>query len=217
MISRFLAIKATQALFISLLAVTLWGCGLEKPYPAINTFSFDPPDQPAPAYNNVRPYVIRVNQLTSAAAYETKKLIYKTSGGQMVEDFYNELFASPGRLLADNLATYLNHVNPYAQVVRSQGQKGADFVLEGYLAEFLGDFTQTPPIAKITLATTLNDVRRESARIILARTYQAQVVFQASGDRPAAELTRALALAWQQILMSLSQDMDQYFSERKKP
>jgi ABC-type uncharacterized transport system auxiliary subunit len=197
------------------LALALAGCGLEKAYPVINTFDVSP-TWPAPTIVKVRPFVVRVNQLGVAAAYETRKLIYKSRQGQMLEDFYNELVAPPGRLLADGLATYLDLTSPDAQFVRSQGQKSADFVLEGYLAEFLGDFTQDPPVARIVLAATLNDVRRERVGIVLSRTYQAQTPFVEGRGRAAQELSQALTAAYGQIIKSLEEDLREFFRGQKK-
>jgi hypothetical protein len=189
---------------------------LSKPYPAINSFDVSLPAVGSPAFAKVRPYVVRVSQFDSAAAYETRKLIYKSRNGQLLEDFYNELIAPPARLLADSLATRLDLTSPNAQFVRSQGQRGADFVLEGFLAELLGDFSQEPPVARIVLSVTLNDVRRDKAQILLARTYQAQVTFDSARDRPAPELMKALTQAWGQILLSLEQDLGESFSGLKK-
>ncbi|MDR2141688.1 MAG: ABC-type transport auxiliary lipoprotein family protein [Deltaproteobacteria bacterium] len=202
---------------LALLALlTLAGCGLAQPYPAINTFDLEPQTLPPPPFTQVRPKVILVNQLGSAAAYETRKLIYKTKGGRLMEDFYNELVAPPGRLLADSLAAWLDRVCPDAQVVRARGLKGADYVLEGYLAELLGDFSQNPPVARITVVITLNDIRRGQVQIVLARTYQAQAQLSPGLDRPAPELIQALTEAWGQIRLSVSQDLNDYFRATQK-
>jgi hypothetical protein len=162
----------------------------------------------------VRPKVVRVSQFSQSAAYETRKLIYKTTKGLMVEDFYNELVAPPSRLLADSVATYLNLRSPSAQFVRTQGQKGADYVLEGFLSECLGDFSQDPPLARITLSVTLNDIRRDKVKIVLARTYQSQLAFKSNLDRPAPELIAALTEAWAQILASMDKDLEQILGQK---
>jgi ABC-type uncharacterized transport system auxiliary subunit len=200
---------------LAALALAAAGCGLEKPYPAINTFDVSPA-KPAPPVSKVRPFVVRVSQLGAAAAYETRKLIYKSRQGQMLEDYYNELVAPPGRLLADSLATYLDLTSPHAQFVRSQGQRSADFVLEGYLAEFLGDFSKDPPEARIALAATLNDVRRERAKIVLARTYVAREAFSPARGRPAQDLSLALAKAYRQVILSLEEDLGEFFRGQAK-
>jgi ABC-type uncharacterized transport system auxiliary subunit len=197
-------------------AVFLAGCGLSKPSPVINTFDIDSPQNGPPAFNQVRPFILRVNQMGTAAAYEGRKLIYKTRQGRLVDDYYNELIAGPGRLLADSLAAYLDRRSPYFQVVRIQGEKGADFVLEGYLGEFLGDFSLNPPQARITVAMTLNDVRQNRVKIVLARTYQAIVDFSSNKEKPAPELVDALTKAWEQILKSADQDLTEYFRGQKK-
>ncbi|MDR1084091.1 MAG: hypothetical protein LBP22_04350 [Deltaproteobacteria bacterium] len=197
-------------------ALFLISCGLAKPYPVINTYDIDPPGLGPPVFSQIRPYVLRVSQFNTAAAYETSKFIYRTREGRLVEDFYNELMAGPSRLLADSLATYLDRTNPYCQVVRAQGEKKADFVLEGYVAELLGDFSQNPPQARITVAVTLNDVRRNQVKIVLARTYQAQVTFNSETAAPAPELAQAAAQAWLQILTGLERDIDEYFRGQKK-
>ncbi|MDR1607185.1 MAG: ABC-type transport auxiliary lipoprotein family protein [Deltaproteobacteria bacterium] len=199
------------------LAIILLGCGLGKPYPAINTFNIEPPKVPALTAKSARPLVILVNQLGVAAAYDNKKLIYKTRDGQMVEDFYNELVAPPSRLLADSQAIYLDRALPFAQVVRIHGQKGADFILEGYLAQMLGDFSQEPPVARISLAVTFNDTRRDKAQILLAKTYEVEVAFDSPKDRPAPEFIQALNQAWSEILVSLTEDLTAWRQTQKKP
>lgn len=192
------------------------GCGLAKPYPAISTFDVSPVESAPPLSRPVRPYVVMVTPLNVAAAYDTRKLIYKSQKGQLLEDFYNELIAPPGRLLADSLATYLDLKSPNAQFTRAHGQKGADFVLEGYLAEFLGDFSLTPPAARMTLAVTLNDVRRERVKIVLAKTYQVRVPVTGQGDKPAPSLIAALTQAFAQVLTEMESDLTESFNELQK-
>jgi ABC-type uncharacterized transport system auxiliary subunit len=193
---------------LALLASFLVGCGLTKPYPAINTFDVSPTLESQPnLVRSVRPFVVRVSQLNVAAAYETRKLIYKSRAGQLLEDYYNELIAPPGRLLADSLATYLDLKSLSAQFVRSRGQRGADFVLEGYLAELLGDYSLDPPAARLALSITLNDVRRERVKIVLARTYQARIPVPANGGRAPAELVAALTKAWAEVLAAVELDL----------
>jgi ABC-type uncharacterized transport system auxiliary subunit len=211
---RFL-IRGPSFIGAALLFLVLLGCGLEKPYPAISAFDLSPASTPIPTLGQVRPKVVRVSQFNPSATYETRKLIYKTTKGLLVEDFYNELVAPPSRLLADSVATYLNQRSPSAQFVRTQGQKGADYVLEGFLSECLGDFSQNPPIARLTISVTLNDIRRDKVKIVLAKTYQSQIAFTSNLDRPAPELIAALTKAWGQILANLDADLESVLA--KKP
>jgi ABC-type uncharacterized transport system auxiliary subunit len=201
---------------LALLAFGAYGC-FSQPYLAINSFDVTPPEPNLRSNQEVRPYVVLVSQFAVAAAYETRKLVYKSRDEILLEDYYNELVASPGRLLADSLSTYLDIASPSAQFVRSQGQRGADFVLEGYLAEFYGDFSQSPPVAKIYLTLTLNDVRGERAKIVLAKAYRAQVPFQPkNATRPAGELVKALTAAFAEVLAELEKDLASGQAFRKK-
>ncbi|MDR1395606.1 MAG: PqiC family protein [Deltaproteobacteria bacterium] len=207
--------KTAWQLILILILAAAAGC-ISKPYPVINTFELDPADPGPPLYNKLRPYVLRVSTLSPAAAYESRKLIYRTRDGRLAEDFYNEFYAAPGRLLADSLASWLDRRSPDFQAVRIQGERTADFVLEGYLAELLGDFSQTPPQARISVTLTLNDIRRRRPEIVLSRTYQVQLALPDSGTRPAPELAQALARGWEQILKDAEQDINGYFRGQKR-
>ncbi|MDR2455931.1 MAG: hypothetical protein LBE49_04980, partial [Deltaproteobacteria bacterium] len=88
---------------VALLALSLPGCGLSQPYPAIRSFTLEAKADP-PSRKRGRSPVLQVTAVGAAAACETRKLVYKIGPNELSEDFYNELTGQPARMAADATA-----------------------------------------------------------------------------------------------------------------
>jgi cholesterol transport system auxiliary component len=206
-----------KCFIIFLTATTLFllgGCGLSsRPYPLVRTFTLDVPlgEDAAIELGNKKPKAT-VMLITSPppAAYEGKKMVFKTATRELNADFYNEYYSPPTRAIADSFAKYLDYSNKDYHFVRSQGVNTPEFVLELALLDFYGDSSQGPESleAKIALTLTLNDLRGRNPKLLFIRNYSKSVSATRTGEQTKAEaLADAMVRGLTDIVNSLESDL----------
>ncbi|MDR1309935.1 MAG: PqiC family protein [Deltaproteobacteria bacterium] len=206
--ARILAGPLGVAAVLGLLLLS--ACGLSRPYPAIRSFSLEPPapDSAPAAAKNRRPLLVQVSPGGAAPQYETAKLIYRIGPNEFRGDFYNELVGLPARLVADRLAAFLDRRSPLVQASQGIGARAPDLSLDVFLLAFHGDYTQSPPLAVVEAKISLTDLRRGRSKGLFSKTYSGQAVLPADPpDRPA-DQARGLAEALAPILSEALADLE---------
>jgi Uncharacterized protein conserved in bacteria len=190
---------------LPLLATLLLTACLAQPHPDKNIFSLnlEPAEVQTPAKAGRRTVLLAT--VTAASGYENRSMVYKVGQDQFKVDFYNEFLAPPARLLADRTAQYLDRESPRLRVVKTPGLALADYGLETYLEHIHGDYSGPVPQADLAIRFTLNDLRGQSPRVVLDKTYQrARPLAENSPAALAAALSEGLA----DILSELNRDMN---------
>jgi hypothetical protein len=153
--------------------------------------------------------VLLVSASPPPAAYDGKKLVYKLRPNELSPDFYNEFYAPPTRAIADSLANYLDLRSPSLQIVRFQGASSPDYSLELALTDLYGDYTASPPVLRLSLTVTINDLRRPAPRVILSNRYaEAPALAPAPGEDRPATLVRQASEALAGIYPRILQDVE---------
>jgi ABC-type uncharacterized transport system auxiliary subunit len=214
-----------SVLAILSLAVALSGCGLSRPYPQIRSFALealtDLADRNAAALNEParhgaarsagvarteRRLALQVLPGGAAAAYETRKLVYRIGPSELAEDFYNEFAGQPARMIADETARWLERTNPQFEAARTVGPRGADLALEVFVSAFHADFSVRPPQAEAEIRFSLSDLRGRP-KTLWAQTYRGRRPLpEESADRPADQV-RGLGLTLGDVLTALDADL----------
>ena len=199
----------TPAFAACLLAVLLQGCGLsERPYPLVRTYTLELPEgdgAAAPSVSKKPRAVLIVTASPPPAAYDGKKLVYKLRPHELSPDFYNEFYTPPGRALADSLAKYLDLNSPTLQIVRFQGASPPGYSLEVGVSDFYGDYSVTPPVLRLAITVTLNDLRGSVPRVLSTSRYQRtpELTARRGENRPEAlvrQMTETLTELFPEIL-----------------
>ncbi|MDL2260465.1 ABC-type transport auxiliary lipoprotein family protein [Deltaproteobacteria bacterium OttesenSCG-928-K17] len=182
----------------------LSGC-MTKAHPEKNQYglSVGPPAREVPASANRR--TLLIGNVTAAAGYDNRAMVYKVGADKYESDFYNEYLAPPARLLADQASQYLDRANRKVRVVKTPGLTLAQYGLETYIEALYGDYTAGPPQAVVRIRFTLNDLRGSSPKVMLDQTYAAQ---SPMADQSPAALAEAAGAALEEILASLNGDIE---------
>jgi ABC-type uncharacterized transport system auxiliary subunit len=188
-------------------------CGLSRPYPTIRSFALDITDNNIIATKIKHPFLVQVTSSGAAPQYETRKMVYKIGQNEFSEDFYNELVGLPSRLVADQLAAYLDKNSTKFRTSQGVYSQNPDLGLDIYLISFHGDYTKNPPQAVVEVKVTLTDQRRSRARTIMSKSYINQNIIPDNNDR-SAQLAFGLGQALTPILEAIMNDLDQSIKGR---
>ncbi|MDR2368819.1 MAG: PqiC family protein [Deltaproteobacteria bacterium] len=201
------------------------GCGLSRPYPSIRSFDLEATGQ-SPAKGNPakgqrrpakvrRPIMIQVTSSGAAPQYETRKLVLKIGPNEFSEDFYNELVGMPSRLVAAQLASYLDLNSDRYRATQGVTAQSPDYTLDVYLIAFHGDYYQNPPRATVELKATLTDQRSSRPRTVMSNTYSGyEDLPPEAADRPKA-LATGLAQALNPVLAEIAADLTPALTGRR--
>lgn len=192
-------------LLLLLLGTLFLSACLAQPHPNKNTYALEAAVPEPSGQVKARQKTMLVGTVAVAAGFENRAFIYRTSPNKLEADFYNEFMAPPARLLADQAAQYLDAANKRLRVVKSPGMIIADFGLETYLESILGDFTQNPPRAVISIRFTVNNLQQSPVKAVLDKTYRHETVM--AGKSPE-NMVIALNNSLTAILAELNQDLE---------
>jgi hypothetical protein len=206
-----------KTLLFGLLSLLFFGCGLsERPYPLVRTYTLDLPSENLGSQRKNPQAVLMITASPPPAAYDSQKLVYKLKAHELSPDYYNEFYTPPGRAIADSIATYLDLNSPKLQIVRYQGASSPDYSLEVGLVDFYGDYSVNPPVLRLTLTITLNDLRRASPKILFTSRYTKTppLVANAGEDRPET-LVRHMIESLQEIYPQVLSDVESQLKIRR--
>jgi ABC-type uncharacterized transport system auxiliary subunit len=197
-------------------------CGLSRPYPVIRSFALEIPSANLNKVGKVkRPLLIQVTSGGASPQYETRKLVYKIGTNEFSDDFYSELVGLPSRLVADQLAAFLdNNSDRFRSTLGLNSSQSPELVLDVYLSAFHGDYTVNPPQAVVEVKVTLTDQRSSRPRNLWSKTYSGQqavaetAVAEKAVDRPTG-LTTSLGLALAPIFEEIKTDLPGALTDRK--
>ncbi|MDR2340311.1 MAG: PqiC family protein [Deltaproteobacteria bacterium] len=206
-------------LLVAILALAFTACGLsQRPYPLVRTYTLEQPDLAGAmdqALSKRPKAVVIVTASPPPSAYDGKKLVYKQKPHELAPDFYNEFYAPPTRAIADSLAKYLDMNSPKLQIVRFQGASSPDYSLEVGIMDLYGDYTVSPPVLRLTVTTTMNDLRRSVTKVVFANRYVKTPPLVTKGDEDRPEtLVRTITEALAELYPSILADTESAASGR---
>ncbi|TMH37520.1 MAG: hypothetical protein E6H66_02435 [Betaproteobacteria bacterium] len=141
------------------LACVLAACTLSRPSPVKQTYLLvvTLPTKPSTA---PRPGTLKIGVMGVAAPFRGKVLVYRETDLKYETDFYNEFLVSPTAMLTDAASAWLAAAHVFRGVLPASANTEGDFVLEGFVSEFYGDFRDvSKPAAVITAKFFLIDNR----------------------------------------------------------
>ncbi|MDR0621568.1 MAG: PqiC family protein [Deltaproteobacteria bacterium] len=198
-----------------LLVGLLPGCGFSRPYPTIRTFDLEGPTPGKLPAKVRRPLLIQVTTSGAAPQYETRKLVYKIGRNEFREDFYSELVGMPVRLVAAQLAGYLDANTDRFRATQGVTAQSPDLTIDVYLLAFHGDFSLKPPLATVEVKATLTDQRGGRPRTLLSNNYLGTEELPAEPDDRPKALAIGLAQALNPILADIAADLGPALSGRR--
>jgi uncharacterized lipoprotein YmbA len=190
---------------VCLLVLALAACSIGKPIPQPETYAVAPPLPQPMATGARRPETLRLGSVRVVAAYSGTPLIYRMDDVKFESDPYHIFIAEPGRMLADQMTTWLDGAGPFRTVAESESGSSAPFVLEATVTELYGDFRagQTPS-AVLTIRFLLIDQTGTHSKTVFERTLGRRV------DLPSAKpdaLVRGYGEALAAILTELTTEL----------
>ncbi|MDR2199349.1 MAG: PqiC family protein [Deltaproteobacteria bacterium] len=194
----------------------LCSCGLsERPYPLVRSYTLDLPADgyQSGSFEKKPKAVLLVTSSPPPAAYDGKKLVYKLKAHELSPDFYNEFYAPPARAVADGLALYLDQNSPALQIARYQGASGPDYSLEVGITDFYGDYSVDPPLLRLSVTVTLNDLKPAVPRVLFSSRYVRSPELKAlpDEDRPenlVRQMSETLSAVYPEILKDLEKTLN---------
>ncbi len=139
--------RASAAVLVALLLGAV-GC-VSKPPSGAQIFSIDPP---ALVQVQVAPgaHVVSVDRVEVAPEFAGRALTYRTGPHAFEKDPYAVLAASPRDLVLGLVRSSLSNMDFVRQVVELGGPEAPDLLVEAYLSDLEGDFTNPDkPVAVV--------------------------------------------------------------------
>lgn len=183
----------------ALLAPSLAGCSLSKPYPAKQLYVLDP-GAPQQSGGTLRVPRVRVTEPLSRTAFQSL-----VAPSRLEEDYYSTFAAEPDRLITSELMEWLSTAGHYEAVVDGASTADASHTLQCTISELYCDRTDpAAPRAVLSARSILLDETSVPARVISARDYEAVEPLRGSEADAFAE---ALGAALKRLLGRLSADV----------
>jgi len=200
---RCLGTPYRRALMLGLLC-SLAACSLSRPSPVKDTYLLQvtPPTQASPT---PQPATLKIATIAVAAPFRGKVLTYREGELKYETDFYNEFLVSPSAMLTDTAGAWLAAARVFRDVLPASANTDGDFVLEGFVSEFYGDFRDSAkPTAVISAKFFLVD-NRSAGGVPMWQTELNQRV--AISSRSAQSVAAGLNTAWSTMLAELTRQL----------
>jgi uncharacterized lipoprotein YmbA len=190
---------------VCLCVLLLAGCSIGKPIPQPETYAVAPPlPESAPAGPR-RPETLRIGSVRIVAAFAGTPLIYRVDDVKFTSDPYHVFIADPGRMLADQMTTWLDRSGPFKTVAEPESGSAAPYVLEATVTELYGDVRPGQPAAAVlAMRFVLIDQTGARPKTSFERTHDRRVSLQRT--TPDA-LVRGYGEALAGILTDLTTDL----------
>jgi uncharacterized lipoprotein YmbA len=152
-----------------------------------------------------RPSTLKVGAIAVAAPFRGKSMVYREGDLKYESDFYNEFFVAPSAMLTEGAATWLAGAGVFREVLPAAANADGDFVLEGFVSEFYGDYRDpAKPAAVLTGKFLLIDNRVLSGVPIWQTELKQRVALT---SRSPDALAAGLNGAWSAMLGDLSREL----------
>jgi cholesterol transport system auxiliary component len=186
----------------SLLLASLWGCS--RPAPVKQTYLLQTPS-PTQRMASPRPSTLKVGTIAVAAPFRGKAMVYRESDLKYESDFYNEFFVAPSAMLTEGTSAWLAGSGLFKDVLPAAANADGDFVLEGFVSEFYGDYRDAAnPAAALTGKFFLIDNRVFSGIPVWQIELQQRVALT---SRSPEALATGLNRAWSAMLADLAREL----------
>ena len=186
----------------SLVLASLWGCS--RPSPVKQAYLLQTPAA-SPAAAAPRPSTLKVGTIAVAAPFRGKSMVYREGELKYESDFYNEFFVGPSAMLTEGAATWLAGSGLFKDVLPAAANADGDFVLEGFVSEFYGDYRDpAKPAAVLTGKFFLIDNRVFSGIPVWQTELKQRVALT---SRSPDVLVTGLNRAWSAMLGDLSREL----------
>ena len=150
--------------------------------------------------------VTAVRPFRIASEYSDKSLTYRLGTVEMERDYYNAWLVSPDAMITERLREWLAASGLVGQVQDSGSLVAANYIIEGSIIEFGGDYTndaQLKAVVSIRL-TLLPAARAESGGSLIHNTYRVEIPLK---DRDPATLVAGLGQGIAQVFNEFGADM----------
>jgi cholesterol transport system auxiliary component len=187
------------------MSLTLVACSIGKPIPQPETYAVAPSLPTTAPTAERRPETLRIGSVRVVAAFSGTPLIYRVGDVKFTSDPYHVFIAEPGKMLADQMTTWLDRSGPFRTVTEPESSRTAPYVLEATVTELYGDFRpgQTPA-AVLTMRFALIDQTGTRPKAVLERELGRRV--DLPGESPDA-LVRGYGEALAGILTELTGEL----------
>ncbi len=193
--------------FLSCVAVFLPGCvQFQQGYPDIRTYSLEV-NEPKHVTSAASPVAVHLKAFGATSQCQDRFFVYRTGAMLYESDFYNQLAASPARMIEDLTQNYLQGSPVVRFVLKSGFASHAHYEIQGQVIEMYGDYRQAKePKAVLVLEFTVSDVSGEKTQVLWQKRYQQSIPIK----RPVPE---ALAEGWSRGLGEIEAVFESDFKE----
>jgi cholesterol transport system auxiliary component len=181
------------------------GCGgLSRPSPAKQTYLLQA-SAATPIATTPRPATLKVGTIAVAAPFRGKSMVYREGDLKYESDFYNEFFVTPSAMLTESAASWLAAAGLFREVLPAGANADGDFVLDGFISEFYGDYRDaTAPAAVLTGKFFLIDNRVLTGVPVWQTELKQRVTLS---TRSPDALAAAFNAAWSSMLGDLAREI----------
>jgi len=195
----------TALTYVVLLCGALAGCeAMSQPFPDKDFYAIEVGAPPAPAAKQSNA-AVRVRRLRIAQPYDGRAFVYKVGPSKFKTDYYHGFITSPDHLLTGELVKWLTASRLFAAVMDSAGEGEHQYVLDGSVSEFCGDYADPKaPKAVVKARFFLLDDSGADTRVVFQKAYGKEVAVD--GKTPEA-MAAGLGAAYRQVLTELTADL----------
>ena len=202
--TRFSLPAATLILFLGILSLS--GCLPGSKPPQLTeqfTIEYAPPE---PLKLTPVPQTIRIERFSTAQAYNSPSMIYKSEPYRLASYNYNRWRVAPGDMVTDYLVRDLRDSGIFIGVFSYREMESARFVLEGGVEEFLEVDTGKAGTALLNLSIALIDTRQTeiTKRLIFQKNYRREEPLK---EQTPAALARGMSVAMKKLSDEVAKDI----------
>lgn len=193
---------AVLCVLIAAAAMAAAGCAtLEKDYPDRRYFALEieRPGPPAPRADGPP---LEIRRFRVSPRYDNRSLVYRIGDVRYQTDFYNQFLITPGPMITESAAKWLNDAGIFSSVLAAGGQVLPEYVLEGSVNELYGDYrNRENPAAAIEIQFFLIRTDRPEGRVVWQKAFERKFPLDENGPE-------GLVLAWNKGLASIMAEVE---------